>query len=119
MALQARSSYRFDWNGSKWVRSQTGTPHVTRTGQPLAPDNVVILFAPTVQSQIDPSSVDTETIGSGAAWILRDGTITVGGWNRAKGHLPYTLTDGNGNAIHLKAGQTWVVLAPPGTASWN
>lgn len=119
VSLQARSSYRFDWNGSKWVRSQSGTAHVTRSGAALAPDNVIVMFARTVQSQIDKNSVDTETIGSGEAWILRDGTITVGQWSRGKGHEPYTLTDGNGGVVRLKAGQTWVVLAPPGTASFN
>lgn len=119
VSLQARSPYRFDWNGSAWVRSQSGTPHVTRTGAALDPDNVVVMFAKTVQSQIDSSSVDTQTVGSGEAWIFRNGTITVGAWRRDRGHEPYTLTDANGTNVRLKAGQTWVVLAPAGTASWN
>lgn len=119
VSLQARSPYRFDWNGSAWVRSQDGYPHTTRTGAAIAPANVVVLFVTYVQSAIDPASVDAETIGSGNAWILRDGTVTTGSWSRAKGHLPYTLTDGNGVETTLAPGQTWVVLAPAGTASWG
>lgn len=119
VSLQARSPYRFDWNGSAWVRSQSGSPHVTRNGVALAPKNVVVLFVPYVPSQIDSASVDAETIGSGNAWVFRDGTVTDGGWQRSKGHEPYTLTDGAGAKVNLTPGQTWVVLAPAGSASYN
>lgn len=119
VSLQARSPYRFDWNGSSWTRSQDGYAHATRTGAPISPTNVVVLFVPYVQSAIDAASVDAQTIGSGSAWIFRDGTVTQGSWNRAKGHEPYSLTDGNGTATTLAPGQTWVVLAPAGSAGWN
>lgn len=119
VSLQARSPYRFDWNGSKWVRSQSGSAHVTREGIALAPTNVVVLFVPYVPSQIDSASVDAETIGSGKALVFRDGTVTDGAWRRNKGHEPYTLTDGAGAKVNLAPGQTWVVLAPAGSASYN
>lgn len=119
VSLQARSPYRFDWNGAKWVRSQSGTAHVTRTGAALAPTNVVVLFVPYVPSQIDAASVDAQTIGSGKAWVFRDGTVTDGNWRRNKGHEAYTLTDGNGSNVRLAPGQTWVVLAPTGSASYK
>ncbi len=119
VSFSARSSYRFDWNGSTWTRSQSGSQHVTRDGAALAPENVVVLFVPYTQSQIDANSVDAVTVGSGEAWVLRDGTITTGGYTRARGHDPYTLTDGNGSSINLAPGQTWVVLAPAGTASFG
>jgi len=119
VSLSARSPYRFDWNGSAWVRSQDGSTHSTRDGIALVPTNVVVLFVPYVQSQIDAASVDAETIGSGSAWVFRDGTATIGNWRRDKGHEPYTLTDSSGAGVTLAPGQTWVVLAPAGSASWN
>lgn len=119
VSLSARSSYRFDWNGSAWVRSQSGSTHTTRTGELIDPKNVVVMFVPYVQSQVDSQSVDAETIGSGQAWIFRDGTATLGNWRRDRGGQPYTLTDGNGTAMNLAPGQTWVVLAPSGSASWG
>ena len=119
VSLSARSSYRFDWNGSSWTRSQSGYQHTTRDGSALAPENVVVMFVPYTQSAVDAQSVDAVSVGSGEAWVLRDGTITVGGWVRSRGSDPYTFTDGNGSAINLSPGQTWVVLAPSGTASWN
>ena len=72
-----------------------------------------------MQSSIDASSVDARTVGSGSAWILRDGTNTVGSWSRPGGTDGYSLTDGAGNPVTLAPGQTWVVLAPAGTASWG
>lgn len=119
VSMRARSPYRFDWNGSGWVRSQDGYSHTTRTGATIAPTNVVVLFVPYVPSAIDAASVNGQTIGSGNAWILRDGTITQGSWSRGKGHSPYTLTDANGVETTLAPGQSWVVLAPSGTASWG
>ncbi|NNK92675.1 MAG: DUF3048 domain-containing protein, partial [Acidimicrobiia bacterium] len=119
--LQARSPFRFDWDAGSgtWRRSQDGTAHLTRSGQQLAPDNVVVLFVRYVQSSIDASSVDAETVGSGDAWVLRDGTITVGGWSRDRAGQGYTFTDASGTSTTLTPGSTWVVLAPAGSASWS
>ena len=117
--LNARSPFRFDFDGRNWVRSQSGTRHVTMTGASLAPRNVVVLFVNYVQSQVDAASVDASTVGSGNAWVFRDGTVTQGAWSRGAGHLGYTFTDGNGTAVNLARGQTWVVLAPAGSASFR
>ena len=121
VSLQARSPYRFAWDAGSgtWLRSQDGSAHVTREGRRLAPENVVVLFVPYIQSQIDASSVDAQTTGSGSAWILRDGTITIGSWSRANASAGYRLTDANGTVTRLHTGQTWVVLAPAGSASWG
>jgi hypothetical protein len=121
VSLQARSPYRFGWDAGSgtWLRSQDGTAHVTREGRRLAPENVVVLFVPYIQSQIDASSVDAQTTGSGSAWILRDGTITIGSWSRANASAGYRLTDASGTVTRLHIGQTWVVLAPAGSASWG
>ena len=121
VSLDARSPYRFDWNAGTgtWLRSQDGSAHVTRSGAQLAPENVVILFVPYVPSQIDAASVDAETVGSGTAWTFRNGTITEGSWSRPSPNAAWTLTDGAGVAVTLTPGQTWVVLAPAGSAAWN
>jgi hypothetical protein len=121
VSLDARSPYRFDWDAGSgtWLRSQDGTPHVTRSGAVLAPENVVVLFVPYVASAIDAASVDAQTVGSGNAWVFRDGTVTVGSWSRPGPNAGWTLTDAAGVATTLAPGQTWVVLAPAGSASWS
>lgn len=121
VSLQARSPYRFDWDAASgtWLRSQDGWAHSTRTGARLAPDNVIVMFVRYVPSAIDASSVDAISTGSGEAWLLRDGTITRGSWERANATTNYRIADGDGKLARLKPGQTWVVLAPAGTASWG
>ncbi len=121
VSLDARSPYRFDWDAGTgtWLRSQDGTAHVTRSGAQLAPENVVVLFVPYVASQIDAASVDAQTVGSGTAWTFRDGTATEGSWSRPGPNSPWTLTDAAGATVTLAPGQTWVVLAPAGSASWS
>ena len=114
VSFSARDSFRFDWNGSAWVRSQSGSAHVTREGAALDPENVVVLFTPLVQQG---EFVIQQSISSGEAWVLRDGTVTVGTYERERPLDPYTLRDGNGTVINLAPGQTWAVLAPAGTAS--
>lgn len=117
VSFSARSSFRFDWNGSTWTRSQSGWTHSTRDGVALAPANVVVLFVDYTASQVDAQSVDASSVGGGAAWTFRNGTVTEGSWVRTQAKDPYTLLDGNGSAINLAPGQTWVVLAPEGTVS--
>ncbi len=117
VSFDARSPYRFDWDGNRWIRSQSGTVHTTRSGAPLAADNVVVLFVDYVTSAIDSSSVDAKTVGSGQMWLFRNGTITTGRWDRSRPRAPYALTDDAGASVTLQPGQTWVVLAGPGTAT--
>jgi len=121
VSLQARSPYRFDWDAGSgtWRRSQDGYAHSTRTGERLAPENVIVMFVRYVPSAIDASSVDAISTGTGEAWLMRDGTITRGAWARANATTSYRIEDADGKLARLKPGQTWVVLAPAGTASWG
>ena len=77
------------------------------------------MFVRYVPSAIDASSVDAISTGTGEAWLLRDGTITRGSWARANASTSYRIADGDGKLARLKPGQTWVVLAPAGSASWG
>ncbi|MGI9607468.1 MAG: DUF3048 domain-containing protein [Acidimicrobiales bacterium] len=121
VSLDARSPYRFDWDAGsgRWLRTQDGSAHATRTGERLAPKNVVVLFVRYTPSAVDAASVDAETIGTGIAWVLRDGTITTGSWSRTRGADGYLVTDGAGVEVSLAPGNTWVVLAPANSANWS
>lgn len=120
VSLDARSPFRFDWNGTgSWDRSQSGYAHATREGTRLSPENVVVLFVDYVQSAIDKNSVDARSVGTGEVWVFRDGTATFGTWSRPKVGRAFTLTAHDGTSIPLAPGQSWVVLAPAGSASWS
>jgi hypothetical protein len=55
--------------------------------------------------------VQSETVGSGAVTIYRDGRRIAGRWERAKASAPLRFSDKSGDRIALKPGQTWVALA--------
>ena len=106
--------YVWDANAKGWARTEYGTPHVDDKGTRVAPANVVILFTNYRRSSADPKSPEAITIGHGDAWVLTDGKVIKGTWDRADGKKPATLTDGSGQVIALTPGRTWVELPRPG-----
>ena len=99
--------YIVHWNGSRYVDGDSGG--ITKA------DNVVIM---NVRNHADGNrdvrgapSVQSDTVGTGAVTIHRDGRKIVGRWERSAASGPLRLRDKSGDAIALKPGQTWVVLA--------
>ena len=89
----------------------------TREEVVIAPANVVVLTTTYLPSQIDSSSVDAVTVGSGAAVVYSNGFRVEGEWAREFPRDPYTLTTPDGDVIGLGPGQIWVSLTPAGTAA--
>ncbi len=59
-------------------------------------------------------SPEVHTVGKGKAWVLRDGKLIVGKWERSdEGEFATFLTK-SGEEIALKPGTTFVELAPVG-----
>ena len=56
-------------------------------------------------------------IGTGEAWLLTDGKVVKGTWSKPNNAAVTTYTDSAGSPFQLTPGQTWVELAPSGTAS--
>jgi hypothetical protein len=99
--------YTVRWNGSRYADGDSGA--VTKA------DNVVIMK---VHNHPDGNrdvrgaqSVQSDTVGKGAATIYRDGRKIEGRWKRAKVSGDLYFTDESGEPIALKPGQTWVALA--------
>jgi hypothetical protein len=99
--------YTVLWNGSRYADGDSGA--ITRA------DNVVIM---NVRNHADGNrdvrgapSVQSDTVGSGAVTIHREGRRIEGRWERTKASAPLRFSDKSGDAIALKPGQTWVVLA--------
>jgi hypothetical protein len=97
--------YTVRWNGSRYADSGT----ITKA------DNVVIM---NVRNHPDGNrdvqgapSVQSDTVGTGAVMIYRDGRKIEGRWERQKASAPLEFIDQSGTAIALKPGQTWVALA--------
>ena len=99
--------YTVRWNGSRYADGDSGA--ISKT------DNVVIMK---VRNHPDGNrdvqgvpSVQSDTVGTGAVTIYRDGRKIEGRWKRAKAAAPLRFSDKSGNVIALKPGQTWVALA--------
>ena len=103
-----------------WVRIQDGTVHTAeadRRESEIAPANVVVLEIVYIESPADAESPQAVTFGAGAAWILVDGKVFVGRWERSLEEPAFRLVDGVGQPIGLSPGPTWILLANDGAGS--
>lgn len=117
--IEARSAASYVWSSADggYLRFQGDEPHVTRDGVQITPQNVIVLTTNYVASQIDASSIDAITVGSGPVVVYSGGYRVEGTWTREFERDPYTLTTPDGDVIGLAPGQTWVSLTPAGTST--
>lgn len=102
-------SYTWDAGAGMWLRSTDGRPFVTQSGAQLATRNVVIL--PAVYSGgVGQEGAEAQLVGRGSAIVLRDGTSTLGTWERRDVGEHMTLRTAAGDLISLAPGRTWVEL---------
>lgn len=105
-------SYRWSSSDRGWARRQSGSAHMTASGDQLTPDNVVVLEVVYGVSAIDAESPEAHTVGSGRVWVYTAGQMVEGTWTRSSASDPIALLNGNGQPIPLTPGQTFVELAP-------
>ena len=115
------------WEGGRYVRYVNGSPMKLQDGAVVASDNVVIQQVKTTQSTLHDvlgyPSPEVSMIGTGKAWVLRDGRLITGTWTRGAQGDVTVFTTKTGTAIDLRPGTTYVELAPTGmfdaTISFN
>jgi len=112
-----RIEYQWDKQAQGWARTQQGTPHVDADGVRIAPANVIIQFIKYGSSVAFAGSPEARLIGSGDVWVLTDGRLVVGTWQRSTSEDTTTFMDAAGNPIELTPGRTWVALPKPGSAT--
>ncbi len=107
----AKTSIEYRWNGSGWARTQNGTPHVDADGVAVAPPNVIIQFVGYRASAADARSPEAAMVGGGEAWILTQGQVIEGTWNRQSLESHTVYEDQDANLLELTPGKTWITLA--------
>lgn len=108
------------WSWSRrqdaWLRSHGETPHLTEDGSRVSASNVVIQVVDVTSSGITDAagnySPSVELMGSGRAYVLRDGRAIAGRWERRRLGDLTVFTTRQGSEITLTPGRTWVELLP-------
>jgi hypothetical protein len=112
--------YAWDGGSGTWRRVENGTPHTDGAGAQVAPRNVVVQLVQYKDTgQIDRSGTsvpEAELVGSGEAWILTDGKVVKGTWSKPTAEAVTAFNGPDGKPVPLTPGQTWVELAPVGSA---
>lgn len=118
LPMSPQSSAAWDWDPASktYLRSQNGAPDVLADGTRVSTVNVVVLsvaIGPTgifdTAGNEDPLVIAT---GSGPCWILRDGKVIAGTWQRPSITDTVHLVDPTGATIPLEPGKTWMELLP-------
>jgi hypothetical protein len=104
-------SWAYDAASGRFLRSQRGKAQKDSDGNQLSTENLVVVYVDYQPSPADRNSPEAQTIGTGEAFVMFDGTVTHGTWTRADEHSPWSFTDDAGNPILLNPGNTWVELA--------
>jgi hypothetical protein len=116
LAFSSYSVCGWSWTGSNYVRSQNGAADRLADGSRVNTTNVVILSVTWSPTHIIDAAGNADpyvhVIGSGQAWVMRDGRLIVGHWTRPSYRVPMRLTDASGHVIALRPGRTWLELQP-------
>ena len=117
MDMSTYSSSAWTWSPTAgvWLRSQDGSPDMNSDGSRMSAHNVVILSVAIAPSGIFDAAGNQDPwvvlVGSGPAWVLRDGQLVAGTWQRQYITDKVALT-GTLGTITLEPGTTWLELLP-------
>jgi hypothetical protein len=99
-----------------WLRAHGETAHTLEDGSQVSATTVVIqvvgVSASSIVDAAGNASPEVELTGSGRAYVLRDGRVIVGRWQRDSLDGVTTFVAKDGTEITLSPGRTWVELVP-------
>jgi hypothetical protein len=116
-----RAGWLYDGARGQYLRFSDGQPHLdANTGAQVAAENVVILYARHVDTDIVESvwqeqvswSIQIQLWGEGEALLIRDGRQYAARWLRPERGAALVLVTPDGTPLLLRPGVTWVQLFP-------
>jgi Protein of unknown function (DUF3048) N-terminal domain/Protein of unknown function (DUF3048) C-terminal domain len=108
--------WAWDRRAGQWVRSHGDVPHTVEGGEQVSATNVVIQVVQMVIGPRGGISPHLTLTGSGKAYVLRDGRMVAGRWQRPTRHDITRFVTKDGEEIALAPGRTWVELLPSSVA---
>jgi hypothetical protein len=78
------------------------------TKAPITADNVVTILVPHNYYSVVPEIVDMQFLGTGTAYLFRDGQAYKVKWSRPSANSVLTLVGEDGKPFPFKPGNTWV-----------
>jgi Protein of unknown function (DUF3048) N-terminal domain/Protein of unknown function (DUF3048) C-terminal domain len=115
-AQYSAATAAWTWNGTQYLRNQSGHPDLLIDGSQVTATNVVVMSV-AVQNTSAHDSHGTVVplpvvIGSGQVWVFRNGVVVHGTWSRPNENSPMKLVTTSGQVIPLMPGRTWVEVLP-------
>ncbi len=115
IAQYAAATASWKWNGRYYLRNQNGHADMLIDGSQVSASNVVIMSVGVTNTAAHDSHGTVVplplVIGSGTAWIFRNGMVIKGSWNRPSEDSETTFQAGS-SVIPLTPGRTWVEILP-------
>ncbi|MGH2661665.1 MAG: DUF3048 domain-containing protein [Actinomycetota bacterium] len=109
-------TWRYRARDDVYLRFHDESPHELEDGDQVATANVVVMVVKRLDTRITDSAgtpvPNFEVIGTGQAFVFRNGQVIRGTWDRETADDPTTLLDRDGEEIALSPGTTWVELFP-------
>ena len=110
------SKYSATWSAKerRWLLSYNGMPDLSASGMQLGAPTLIIqkvVITPSIyHDKVGGVTPFSQTVGSGTAYLLRDGKAYPIFWNRAAAEKTTTWTLKDGSPANFASGQIWIAL---------
>jgi len=110
------ATYSAQWSETekRWLLEHNNNPNIAESGVHLGPTTLIIQMVSITPSEykdklggVTPLS---QTVGSGKAYVLRNGELFATTWNRPFADSGTTFTLNNGEQMNFAPGQIWIAL---------
>lgn len=110
------ATYTATWSKeeSRWLLSHNNSINYAESGVVLGPTTFVIQMVSITPSEykdkVGGVTPFSQTVGTGKAYVLRDGQKFVTTWNRPSAEAGTTFTFSDGTIMNFDPGQIWIAL---------
>jgi hypothetical protein len=110
------ATYSATWSSdeSRWLLSHNNSVNVADSGVVLGPTTLIIqmvsITASEYKDKVGGVTPYSQTVGTGKAYVLRDGQRFVTTWTRPDAESGTTFTFADGTVMNFDPGQIWIAL---------